>query len=71
MLANVQARISLLRAVTLAHPQRGQDMVTELRAVLDAIDARDGGSAFVYSVAHVMAASRIALDHLAREAAPR
>jgi DNA-binding GntR family transcriptional regulator len=63
-LENVQARISQLRAVTLSHPGRGPEMVSELRAVLDAIERRDGDAAFRLSVEHVRAAQQIALEHL-------
>ncbi|MCH1882243.1 GntR family transcriptional regulator [Agrococcus sp. ARC_14] len=63
-LANVQARISQLRAVTLSAPDRHQAMRAELGAVVDAIVRGDGDAAYELSVAHVMAASAIALDHL-------
>ncbi len=63
-LANVQARISQLRAVTLSAPDRHQAMRAELGAVVDAIVRGDEDAAYELSVAHVMAASAIALDHL-------
>jgi DNA-binding GntR family transcriptional regulator len=63
-LANVQARISQLRAVTLSAPGRQPAMRAELGAVVDAIARGDADAAFELSVAHVMAASAIALDHL-------
>jgi DNA-binding GntR family transcriptional regulator len=63
-LANVQARISQLRAVTLGAPDRQPAMRAELRAVVDAIASRDEEAAYRLSVVHVMAASRIALGHL-------
>lgn len=64
-LANVQARISQLRAVTLSAPDRQSAMRAELGAVVDAIARGDADAAYDASVAHVMAASAIALDHLA------
>lgn len=67
-LANVQARISQLRAVTLSSPDRQQAMRAELGAVVDAIARGDADAAYDASVAHVMAASAIALDHLAARA---
>jgi len=67
-LANVQARISQLRAVTLGAPDRQSAMRAELGAVVDAIASRDEEAAYRLSVAHVMAASRIALDHLSTRA---
>jgi len=63
-LANVQARISQLRAVTLSAPDRQPAMRAELSAVVDAIARGDADAAYELSVAHVMAASAIALDHL-------
>ncbi|WP_347756128.1 GntR family transcriptional regulator [Agrococcus sp. ProA11] len=63
-LANVQARISQLRAVTLSAPNRHPAMRAELGAVVDAIVRGDADRAYDLSVAHVMAASAIALDHL-------
>ncbi|SDR84855.1 GntR family transcriptional regulator [Agrococcus carbonis] len=63
-LANVQARISQLRAVTLSSPDRHRAMRAELAAVVDAIARGDVDSAYDLSVAHVMAASAIALKHL-------
>jgi len=64
MLANVQARISLLRGVTLSHPGRGSLMVEELTLVVDAINAGDADGAYAASLAHVRSAADIALDHL-------
>ncbi|GEK79540.1 GntR family transcriptional regulator [Agrococcus baldri] len=63
-LANVQARISQLRAVTLSAPNRQPAMRAELGAVVDAIARGDADAAYDHSVAHVMAASAIALAHL-------
>ncbi|SFN51352.1 GntR family transcriptional regulator [Mycetocola miduiensis] len=65
-LDGVQARISQLRRVTLARPDRGPSMISELRAVVDAIAAQDGARAFAASVEHVMAASVIAIEYLAK-----
>ena len=67
-LANVQARISQLRAVTLGAPDRQSAMRAELGAVVEAIARRDEEAAYRLSVAHVMAASSIALDHLSTRA---
>ncbi|UOQ55877.1 GntR family transcriptional regulator [Leucobacter allii] len=63
-LDNVQSRISQLRRVTLSTPNRGPQMLAELRAVVEAIADRDPVRAYDASVAHVVAASRIALGHL-------
>lgn len=63
-LANVQARISQLRAVTLSAEGRHAQMRDELGAVVAAIARGDADAAYELSIAHVMAASAIALDHL-------
>lgn len=65
-LDGVQARISQLRRVTLARADRGASMISELGAVVDAIAAQDGERAFAASVEHVMAASVIAIEYLAK-----
>ena len=64
MLANVQARISQLRAVTLSSPGRGRDTTKELQRVIDAIVKQDEEAAQAASVAHVQSAARIAISHL-------
>lgn len=63
-LQGVQARISLLRRVTLSHPGRGPHMLEELHAVVDAVAAGDEERAFAASIKHVMTASSIAMEHL-------
>lgn len=63
-LQGVQARISLLRRVTLNQPGRGQQMLNELREVIDAVAERDADRAYTASVHHVMVASSIAMEHL-------
>lgn len=67
MLANVQARISQLRTVTLSSPGRGRDTTRELQSVIDAIINQDEESAQAASVAHVQSAAQIALSHLSAE----
>lgn len=67
-LANVQARISQLRAVTLSSPNRHAQMRAELGAVVAAIARGDADAAYDLSVVHVMAASAIALEHLSDRA---
>lgn len=67
-LDGVQARISQLRRVTLTRADRGASMLTELRAVVDAIADQDEERAFTASIAHVMAASSIAMEYLTNAA---
>jgi GntR family transcriptional regulator, trigonelline degradation regulator len=65
MLANVQARISQMRSVTLSAPGRLSSMQAELEQVVDAIEARDADLAERLCRAHVQAAAEIALAHVA------
>ncbi|HIY64863.1 MAG TPA: GntR family transcriptional regulator [Candidatus Agrococcus pullicola] len=68
-LTHVQARISQLRSVTLSSPSRHSTMREEIRGVVEAIVRGDEQRAFELSVQHVMAASAIALKHLAEREA--
>lgn len=63
MLANVQARISQMRSVTLSAPGRLPTMLAELEQVVDAIEARDAARAEQLCRAHVESAAEIALAH--------
>jgi DNA-binding GntR family transcriptional regulator len=65
MLANVQARISQMRSVTLSAPGRLSTMLDELGQVVDAIEAGDAARAEQLCRAHVEAAAAIALAHVA------
>lgn len=66
-LQGVQARISLLRRITLGHPGRGTQMLAELREVIDAVASQDTERAYQASFDHVMAASAIAMEHLNKD----
>ncbi len=68
MLANVQARISQMRSVTLSAPGRLSTMLDELGQVVDAIEAGDAARAEQLCRAHVEAAAAIALTHAAENA---
>lgn len=71
MLANVQARIALLRSFTLKTPGRVAESHRELSAVVDAIEAHDPQRAESSSRDHVLAAQQIALDHFEDQEAAR
>lgn len=64
MLANVQARISQLRAITLSAPGRTAHMLEELRLIIEAIEEGDAEAATRAAQAHVSAAAEIAVRHL-------
>lgn len=61
MLANVQARISQLRRLTLSHPGRRDQMVAELGAIVQAIVDRSPDAAHSACIAHVKSAEAIAV----------
>lgn len=65
MLANVQARIAQLRYITLGTPDRTPHMLSEIRAVVEAIEAADPDAAVAASIAHVERAAEIAKQHVA------
>lgn len=65
MLANVQARISQLRSITLGSPDRVPHMLDEIRSVVEAIEAGDPAAATAASLAHVDSAAQIAFRHIA------
>ncbi|HEX6447975.1 MAG TPA: GntR family transcriptional regulator [Trebonia sp.] len=67
LLSSLQARVSLLRATSLAHPGRPAEMLSELQALVRAISARDADEAARLCAVHVRNAGRVGLDELARE----
>lgn len=58
ILAGVQARVRLLRATSMSQPGRAGRMAEEMRALVDAITARD-----------TVSAERLCIEHLERAAA--
>ena len=64
MLANVQTRISQLRRLTLSSPGRGERMLQEIQAMVDAVVDGDEDRAVERARAHVHIARDIALAHL-------
>lgn len=67
MLRNLHARIRILRSLSLGAPGRGKHTVAELRAILKAVNARDGERADALAKRHVDRAAAVALKRLARE----
>ncbi len=68
LMRQLQGRITILRAMTLATPGRNKQSTNELRRVLKAIDRRDGEAAANASRVHVANACAIALEALRVEA---
>ncbi|MCQ1996878.1 GntR family transcriptional regulator [Arthrobacter sp. zg-Y1171] len=67
MLQNVQTRISQLRRLTLSSPGRGERMLQEIQAMVDAVVAGDEDRALECARTHVHIARDIALAHLRSE----
>jgi len=63
-LAGLQARVRLLRATSLSAPGRPAEAAAELRAVVDAVEARDADAAAEASVRHIRAAAATATAQL-------
>jgi DNA-binding GntR family transcriptional regulator len=57
ILEGLQARIALLRATTLAAPDRPEQSVAEIRAIVEAIERRDGQEAAAAASFHVRQAA--------------
>jgi DNA-binding GntR family transcriptional regulator len=64
MLRAINARITLLRRVSLSSPARWPGSIREIRAILDAIRRRDPEEAFRAALHHVEEAAKAALPLL-------
>jgi DNA-binding GntR family transcriptional regulator len=67
MLEMIQLRVQILRTASLSSAGRPKTMIAELRAIVDAIAARDGELAARLCTDHVRAAARTALQNLRLE----
>lgn len=66
VLNKMNARITMLRRVSLASPDRWPASIREIKAVLKAIRQRDPAAAFNASLRHIQQAAREALASLSR-----
>jgi DNA-binding GntR family transcriptional regulator len=66
VLNKMNARITMLRKVSLASPERWPSSIREIRAVVKAIRKRDPDAAFHASQRHIQQAAREALKTLSR-----
>jgi DNA-binding GntR family transcriptional regulator len=64
ILSSLQARVRVLRATSLSLPGRPRQAITEIRQVVEAIEAGDADSAARYSELHVQNAARAATQVL-------
>ena len=67
MLSSLQARVSVLRARSLAHQGRPTEMIAELQTLAKAIAARHADEAARLCAEHVRNAARTALSELAQD----
>lgn len=67
LIAMLHRRITLLRSVSLAAPDRIKQSITELREIVDAAKRRDADAVNDLCVAHIRAAAEAALSGLATE----
>jgi DNA-binding GntR family transcriptional regulator len=61
----LQARVTVLRAASLSQPGRAARTVEEVRAIVEALEARDGALAETAAVSHVEHAARTVLEAMA------
>ncbi len=66
VLNKMNARITMLRKVSLASPERWPSSIREIKAVLKAIKRRDADAAFAASQQHIRQAAKEALATLSR-----
>ena len=66
VLNTMNARITMLRRVSLASPDRWPSSIREIRAVLKAIKRRDPEAAYEASLRHIQRAAKVALESLSR-----
>jgi DNA-binding GntR family transcriptional regulator len=66
ILNTMNARITMLRRVSLSSPKRGPASIREIRAVLNAIKKRDPQAAYDASLNHIKQAAKVALASLSR-----
>jgi GntR family transcriptional regulator, trigonelline degradation regulator len=67
ILSTMNARITMLRRVSLSSPKRAPASIREIRAVLNAIKKRDAQAAYEASLHHIQQAAKVALASLTRE----
>ncbi|WFF41571.1 GntR family transcriptional regulator [Salinicola endophyticus] len=65
LLAQLQARVSYLRATTVSRSGRYRESFREMSRIVEAIRARDAAAAHQACVAHIESASLVALEMLA------
>lgn len=70
ILQGLQARVAVLRATSLTAPGRPRQSVIEIRAIVDAIERRDGAAAADAAAFHVRQAADVAFSQIERTSLP-
>jgi DNA-binding GntR family transcriptional regulator len=65
LVETLQARVTVLRAASMSQPGRAAKMVEEVRAIVDALERRDGDAAAAACVHHVNEAARTIFEAMA------
>ena len=66
MLRSIHIRVSLLRMTSLSQPERSKASMSEIRALVDAIRARNADEAWRLCLEHVNNAAKVALQIIGR-----
>lgn len=64
MLSRLQARVTVLRSISMSQPGRLESTVAELQRVVEAVEAGDPDAAEAACIAHVHAAGQVAISAL-------
>jgi GntR family transcriptional regulator, trigonelline degradation regulator len=67
LVETLQARVTVLRAASMSQPGRAARMVEEVRAIVDALERRDGDAAAAACVHHVNEAARTVFEAMAKD----
>jgi DNA-binding GntR family transcriptional regulator len=67
IIEGLQARVAVLRAASLHAPNRPQQSVIEIRAIVDAVERRDPQAASDAAMFHVRQAARMAFSQIGEE----
>lgn len=70
MLRSIHIRVSQLRMTSLSQPERNKASISEIRALVAAIQARDAEEAGRLCLEHVQNAAKVALQIIGRSVAP-
>lgn len=70
ILVMLQSRVRLLRSTSLSVPGRAEETVREMRAIVEAIEAKDSQAAAEACARHVRNAAATALAHMAESPEP-